>query len=63
MTRVPARQDVPDEHIRTKDGVVPYRWLERVAIAMESGMSERDATRLANQELAAEGGYVPGERR
>lgn len=57
--RVPPRNDVPDEQIRTKDGVIPYRWLERVAICVESGMSERDATRLANLELSREGTYVP----
>jgi len=64
MSRLMPRRDVPDEHIRTKDGVVPMRWAERVAIAIhEGGLSEREAIRLANMELANEAAHVPEGRR
>jgi len=61
--RVPVHGVNPsDEHIRLSDGVVPYRYLERIAIAhIDGGLSLREATRLASAELASEGIWIPGE--
>jgi spermidine/putrescine-binding protein len=61
MERVMPREDPGDEHIRLADGVVPYRYLERIAIAhVDGGLSLREAHRLAAYELANEGAWVPG---
>lgn len=41
----------PDDELLTACGVRnEYRWHERRAIAMESGATEQEATRLANVE-------------
>lgn len=46
---------VHDEYIRLAEGVTPYRYLERIAIAhIEGGLSLTEAHRLAAFELANE---------
>lgn len=62
MARVLERPDVPDDWIRLRDGVTPYRYLERIAIAhLDGGLSLREAHELATRELTADftGGYTP----
>ncbi len=45
-----------DEHdlIETDTGFVVYSWLEREAICLESGLSEREAMRVASRDYQRE---------
>jgi hypothetical protein len=40
-----------DELVEYEGRRVPYWWAERVAIAMESGATQQEAQRTANEEL------------
>ncbi len=54
--------DDSDRWIRIKNGVVPYEYLERIAICiLEGGLSEQEATQLATLEHQRQGAgsYVP----